>query len=222
MALTQNVTVDQKKDGSKIYIVKKIGEVEKKPVYSFFKRIFDLVFSLATFSVLIIPMLIIAIIVRITSNGPSLYRQERVGLNGKRFILYKFRSMRLDAETNGAQWAVDNDPRVTKFGRIMRLTRLDELPQLINIIKGDMSFVGPRPERPVFYEKFAEYIDGFDERLKVMPGLTGLAQINGGYDLKPEEKVAYDIEYIETRSLWLDFKLIIRTVSVIFTHDGAK
>ncbi len=222
MPVTQNVKVVQKDDGNKIYIVKKIGEVEKKPVYSFFKRLIDLVFSFLALVVLVIPMLMIALVVLINSEGPALYKQERVGLNGKRFILYKFRSMRMDAESNGAQWAVDDDPRVTKVGRFMRMTRLDELPQLFNILKGDMSFVGPRPERPVFYDKFAEYIDGFDERLKVVPGLTGLAQISGGYYLKPEEKVAYDIEYIETRSLWLDIKLIFRTVAVVFTFNGAK
>ena len=222
MSIAQNVRVEQRDDGSKIYIVKKIGEVPKKPLYCFFKRVFDFAFSFLALVVLAIPMLILSLVVLINSEGPAIYKQERVGLNGKHFTLYKFRSMRMDAESNGAQWAVDDDPRVTKVGRFMRMTRLDELPQLINIIKGDMSFVGPRPERPVFYEKFAEYIDGFDERLKVVPGLTGLAQISGGYNLKPEEKVAYDIEYIENRSLWFDLKLVFNTVAVVFTHDGAK
>jgi len=220
--VAQNVRVEQKDDGSKKYIVKKLGEIKKKTVYNLIKRVLDLVFSFLALVVLVIPMLLLSLVVLINSEGPALYKQERVGLNGKRFTLYKFRSMRMDAESNGAQWAVDDDPRVTKVGRFMRMTRLDELPQLLNILKGDMSFVGPRPERPVFYEKFAEYIDGFDERLKVKPGLTGLAQISGGYNLKPEEKVAYDIEYIETRSLWLDFKLVFETVAVVFTHDGAK
>lgn len=222
MPVAQNVRVEQKDDGSKKYIVKKLGEIKKKTVYNLIKRVLDLVFSFLALVVLVIPMLLLSLVVLINSEGPALYKQERVGLNGKRFTLYKFRSMRMDAESNGAQWAVDDDPRVTKVGRFMRMTRLDELPQLLNILKGDMSFVGPRPERPVFYEKFAEYIDGFDERLKVKPGLTGLAQISGGYNLKPEEKVAYDIEYIETRSLWLDFKLVFETVAVVFTHDGAK
>jgi len=222
MSVAQTVTVEIREDGSKKYIVKKLGEIKKKTVYNLIKRVLDLVFSFLALVVLVIPMLLLSLVVLINSEGPALYKQERVGLNGKRFTLYKFRSMRMDAESNGAQWAVDDDPRVTKVGRFMRMTRLDELPQLLNILKGDMSFVGPRPERPVFYEKFAEYIDGFDERLKVKPGLTGLAQISGGYNLKPEEKVAYDIEYIETRSLWLDFKLVFETVAVVFTHDGAK
>ena len=222
MSVAQTVTVEIREDGSKKYIVKKLGEIQPKPFYDFFKRLFDLAFSLVAFVALFIPMLIIGAVVCATSKGPALYKQERVGLNGKRFTLYKFRSMRIDAEVLGAQWAVDDDPRVTKFGRFMRMTRLDELPQLLNITKGDMSLVGPRPERPVFYDKFAEYIDGFDERLKVVPGLTGLAQISGGYNLKPEEKVVYDIEYIETRSFWLDLKLIFGTVAVVFSHDGAK
>lgn len=222
MAVSQNVTVVVNDDGSKNYIVKKLGDVTPKPWYDFFKRLTDLVLCLFAAVVLALPMLIIAAIVWCTSEGPALYKQERVGLNGKRFTLYKFRSMRVDAEVLGAQWAVDDDPRVTKFGRFMRMTRLDELPQLFNIIKGDMSLVGPRPERPVFYDKFAQYIDGFDERLKVLPGLTGLAQINGGYNLKAEQKVAYDVEYIETRSYGLDIKLIFKTVAVVFSHDGAK
>ncbi len=222
MLTTQTVIAEQQNDGSVKYIVKKLGEVKPKPVYSFFKRTIDIVFSLLALLVIWLPMIVVAVVVRCTSEGPALYKQERVGLNGKTFTLYKYRSMRIDAEADGAQWAVDDDPRVTKFGRFMRLTRLDELPQLLNILKGDMSIVGPRPERPVFYEKFAEYIDGFDERLKVMPGLTGLAQISGGYDLKPEEKIVYDIEYIEKRSLWLDVKLIFGTVAVVFSHKGAK
>ncbi len=222
MLTTQNVIAEQQSNGSVKYIVKKLGEIKPKPMYNFFKRMGDFVISLVALLVLWLPMIVVAIIVRCTSEGPALYKQERVGLNGKTFTLYKYRSMRIDAEADGAQWAVDDDPRVTKLGRFMRLTRLDELPQLLNILKGDMSLVGPRPERPVFYEKFAEYIDGFDERLKVMPGLTGLAQISGGYDLKPEEKIDFDIEYIEKRSLWLDVKLIFSTVAVVFSHKGAK
>ncbi len=222
MAIADNVISSILEDGSFKYTVVSLDEIAPKRAYRFFKRFFDFVLSLMAIIVLALPMLIVAIIVRLTSPGPALYKQERTGLNGKVFTLYKFRSMRTDAEAAGAQWAVDNDPRVTKFGRIMRMTRLDELPQLFNIIRGDMSIVGPRPERPVFYEKFSKYIDGFDQRLKVVPGLTGLAQINGGYDLKPEEKIAYDIEYIKTRSLWLDLKLIFGTVAVVFSHDGAK
>ena len=131
--------------------------------------------------------------------------------------------MKVDAEANGAQWSKgDNDTRITKYGRFMRKTRIDEHPQLFTILFGKMSIVGPRPEREVFYNEFEKYIHGFSERLKVKPGLTGLAQVSGGYDLMPEEKIVYDIEYIKKRSLWLDLKIIFKTVGVIFSHKGAK
>ena len=168
-------------------------------------------------------MIIVGIIVKLTSKGPVFYKQDRLGKNGKPFKLVKFRSMREDAEALGAQWSQgDDDPRITKFGKIMRKTRIDELPQLFTILSGKMSIVGPRPEREVFYNEFEKYIHGFSERLKVKPGLTGLAQVSGGYDLKPEEKIIYDIEYIKKRSLWLDFKIIIKTFLVVLTHKGAK
>lgn len=118
------------------------------------------------------------------------FKQERLGINGKPFMIYKFRSMRLDAEENGPQWADEQDPRCTHFGQILRRTRLDELPQLYNILRGDMSFVGPRPERAYFYREFEKYIPGFSNRLLVTPGLTGYAQVNGGYSLKPEERLS--------------------------------
>lgn len=173
--------------------------------------------------VLAIPMAVVAIGVKATSPGSVFYKQERLGKNGVPFMMAKYRSMREDAEAEGAQWSQgDNDPRITKFGNILRKTRLDELPQLWCIFTGKMSIVGPRPERAVFYDAFETYIHGFRERLKVTPGLTGLAQVSGGYDLKPEEKIVYDLEYIKKRSLWLDVKIIFRTVKVVFTHDGAK
>lgn len=139
------------------------------------------------------------------------------------FEIIKFRSMYDDAENNGAQWSDgENDERITPFGKFLRLTRMDELPQFAQILTGKMSLVGPRPERECFYEKFETYIHGFSERLKVKPGLTGLAQVSGGYDLRPEEKVVYDIEYIKKRSLWLDLKCILLTVRIIFSHNGAR
>ena len=190
--------------------------------YIVVKRVSDLIFALFAFILLLLPMVVIAVIIRIDSDGPILFRQERLGKNGKIFTMYKFRTMRLDAEINGPQWAQPDDERCTKAGRIMRKSRLDELPQLINIIKGDMSFVGPRPERPCFYEEFEKYIHGFSNRLAVTPGLTGLAQVNGGYDLSPEEKIVFDMEYIRTQSLWLDIKLIFKTIKLVFTHEGAR
>ena len=205
------------------YYVEKLGQIGKKPFYSFVKRLFDIFASGIGILLLFIPMLIIAAVVACSSKGGAFYTQERLGLNGRKFKLVKFRSMRKDAEKNGAQWSNgDQDARITKVGRFLRKTRLDGLPQLFCIFIGTMTIVGPRPEREIFYEKFEEYVHGFSERLKVKPGLTGLAQINGGYDLKPEEKVVYDIEYIKTRSIRLDLKIMFKTVAVIFNHKGAK
>ena len=203
--------------------MEELGELDAKPVYSFFKRFFDIVLSLFALIVLLIPMLIIAVIVKLTSPGSVLYKQERLGKDGVSFEIIKFRSMYADAESNGAQWSDgENDERITPFGKFLRRTRMDELPQFAQILTGKMSLVGPRPERECFYEKFETYIHGFSERLKVKPGLTGLAQVSGGYDLRPEEKVVYDIEYIKKRSLWLDLKCMRLTVRIIFSHNGAR
>lgn len=205
------------------YFIEPLGELPAKRGYLFAKRGLDILLAGCALVVLAIPMAVVAIGVKATSPGPVFYKQERVGKNGVPFMMAKFRSMREDAEAEGAQWSQgDNDPRITKFGNILRKTRLDELPQLWCIFTGKMSIVGPRPERAVFYDAFETYIHGFRERLKVTPGLTGLAQVSGGYDLKPEEKIVYDLEYIKKRSLWLDVKIIFRTVKVVFTHDGAK
>lgn len=167
-------------------------------------------------------MAIIALIIVIDSPGKAIYSQERLGKDGKPFVIYKFRTMTEDAEKNGAQWADRDDPRCTRFGSLLRKTRLDELPQFLNILRGEMSFVGPRPERPYFSEKFEKTVPGFSNRLAVIPGLTGLAQINGGYDLTPSEKLVYDMEYIEHRSLAMDLKIIFKTVAVVFTREGAR
>ncbi len=196
--------------------------VSGSAVFCFFKRTIDLVLSLIAFIVLLIPMVIIAVIIRLDSPGPVIFKQERLGLNRKPFVMYKFRSMYINAEENGPQWATKNDTRVTKFGRILRNTRLDELPQLWNIICGDMSIVGPRPERECFYEIFESYIPHFGERMLVKPGLTGLAQVNGGYDLSAEEKIIYDLEYIRKRSVKMDLLCIVKTIRLVFTQEGAR
>ena len=129
----------------------------------------------------------------------------------------------MDAEKNGAQWSNGvNDARITKIGAVLRRCRADELPQLWNIFVGDLSIVGPRPERECFYEEFETYIHGFRERIKVKPGLTGLAQICGGYNLKPEEKILFDVEYMKNRSFLLDMKIIFKTVLVVLNRSGAK
>ncbi len=210
-------------DHDREYFIESLGPLPSKPVYSCCKRICDILLSVCGLLVLLLPMLLIAVLVKSTSPGPAFYRQERLGQDGKAFWLIKYRTMRVDAEADGAQWSRgDDDPRITKLGRLLRKTRLDELPQLWCIFTGKMTLVGPRPERAVFYDAFETYIHGFRERLKVKPGLTGLAQVCGGYDLKPEEKIVYDVEYIKHRSLRMDLKILLKTVQVVFTHQGAK
>lgn len=205
------------------YYVEPLGDIPRKTVYSFLKRLFDILFSALLLVLLLLPMLLLAVAVKCSSPGSVLFFQDRLGKNGKPFRIIKFRTMYHDAEKDGAQWSCgDDDPRITRIGSFLRKTRLDELPQLWCIFTGTMSFVGPRPEREIFYNEFELYIHGFRQRLKVKPGLTGLAQVNGGYDLRPEEKILYDIEYIKKRSIRLDIQILLRTIAVVFTHDGAK
>lgn len=205
------------------YYIEDLGEIPEKPFYSFVKRVFDIVVSFFGLVICAVPMMIIACAVKATSEGPVFYYQERLGLNGKKINVVKFRTMARDAEKEGAQWSQgDNDSRITSVGAVLRKTRLDELPQLWMCLKGELSIVGPRPEREVFYEEFEKHIHGFSQRLKVKPGLTGLAQVNGGYDLRPEEKIIYDVEYIKNRSVFEEIKILFKTVGIIFTHDGAK
>lgn len=205
------------------YYIEDLGEIEKKPFYSFVKRFFDIALSLLGILICFLPMLVIAVIIKLTSKGPVFYKQERLGLNGKKFMLVKFRTMVADAENEGAQWSQgDYDDRITKFGSFLRKTRLDELPQLCACLTGELSLIGPRPEREIFYKEFEKHVHGFRQRLKVKPGLTGWAQVNGGYDLRPEQKVTYDVEYIKNRSIGFELKILFRTVKVIFSHEGAK
>lgn len=190
--------------------------------YLIFKRISDL--CLATIGLIIsLPLLLLfSILIKLETPGPAFFIQERVGLNGRYFNLYKLRSMGVDAEKNGAQWATRNDPRVTKVGAFIRKTRIDEIPQLFNVIKGDMSLIGPRPERPLFTAKFSEEIPNFVERLNVPPGVTGWAQVNGGYDITPKEKLELDLYYINNRSILMDIKILFNTVVIVFTGHGAR
>lgn len=190
--------------------------------YRFVKRAFDVCSCGAALIALAIPMGIVALKIKSESPGPVIYAQERVGKDGLLFHVYKFRSMYIGAEKHGVQWATDEDPRVTPFGRWMRDHRVDEVPQFWNVVKGDMSLIGPRPERPVFCDAFERRIHGWHYRTKVRPGLSGLAQVSGGYDLLPFDKVVFDLEYIRCRSLAMDWKLILRTLSVLGTGEGAK
>ena len=191
-------------------------------VYRFTKRVFDIVSCGCALIVLAIPMVVIAAKIKLESPGPVIYSQRRVGKNGKIFNVYKFRSMYSDAEARGAQWAVGDDPRVTPFGRFMREKRIDEIPQFWNIVKGDMSLIGPRPERPAFCQEFEKRIHGWNYRTFVKPGLSGLAQVTGGYDLLPKEKIVLDLEYIECRSMRVDLRIIFKTLGVVSTGEGAR
>lgn len=205
------------------YYVEDLGKIRPKPIYAFIKRLFDIVCALLGIVITLIPMIIIAICIKCTSKGKVFFTQERLGKNGKKFHLIKFRTMIDGAEKGGAQWSQgDNDTRIYPFGAKLRKTRLDELPQLFLILSGHLSLVGPRPERECFYDAFEKHVHGFSERLKVKQGLTGLAQVSGGYDLRPEEKVLYDVEYIKKRSLWMDIKILFKTGLVVFNHKGAK
>lgn len=190
--------------------------------FVFLKRLSDILVSLLVATLGLLPMLIIALCIKIDSRGPVIFKQERLGKDGKSFTMYKFRSMRVDAEADGPKWAEKEDDRCTKVGAFLRKTRLDELPQFWNILKGEMSLVGPRPERPFFYDEFETYIHGFRNRLVVRPGLTGWAQVSGGYDLKPEEKIVYDMEYIANMSVRMDLRCMVRTLRLVFTHEGAR
>lgn len=199
-----------------------ISDVKQKNIYPFIKRVLDFLIAFIGLTLSIPIIIIFAILIKIETPGPIFYMQERVGLNGKYFKVIKLRSMRNDAEKKGAKWAEKNDPRVTKVGAFIRKTRIDELPQFWNVLKGEMSLIGPRPERPIFTAQFNEEIPGFVERLKVKPGLTGWAQVNGGYDITPKEKLYYDIYYIKNMSILLDIKIVFRTIAVIFTGNGAR
>ncbi len=227
----------------------------------FSKRVLDIIVSLSMLIVLAPLLIFLVIIVKLTSPGPAIFHQTRVGLNfrkknkndrrknqvrlseiginddrrtqidrrdetgyGKPFTLYKFRTMTVDAEKNGAQFAVQGDPRVTPLGRFMRKTRLDELPQLWNVLKGEMTLVGPRPERPEFIEGLSEEIPNYINRLGLKPGLTGVAQIVNGYDNNIEgfrRKVSLDLLYLQNCCFWNDLKILFKTIRVILTGSGA-
>lgn len=198
---------------------------EKKSLYESAKKFLDIFYAL-TIGLATLPLYpLIALAIKLDSPGPIFYKQKRVGENNQIFDVYKFRSMVADAEKNGAQWAQKEDPRVTKIGKILRLTRLDELPQLFNVLRGDMSFVGPRPERPefVFGVNLQRQIPYYQIRHLVKPGLTGWAQINFQYGASLEdtiEKLQYDLFYIKNRSFMLDISIILRTAKIILSAGG--
>ena len=190
--------------------------------YDTLKKCFEFILSFVLL-IITLPICLIACIAIYLELGVNpIYTQKRVGLNGYIFKIYKLRSMYIDAEKDGPRWASENDEKVTKVGRIIRKTRIDELPQLVNILKGDMSIIGPRPERPELIKEFIKYLPDFNDRLLVKPGITGWAQVNGGYTLTPKEKLEFDKYYIQNRGFRLDLLILIKTIMVIFTRHGAR
>ena len=188
----------------------------------FVKRVTDIILSSIGLIIVSPFLLISALVIKLYDGGSVFYRQERLTRDGKQFDIIKFRSMRENSEKDGPQIAKQNDKRITPYGKFLRATHLDELPQLINILKGDMTFVGPRPERVENIEKYEKIIPEFRYRLVVKAGLTGYAQIYGKYDTTPLDKIKLDLEYIEKHSLWLDIKLIILTFKIIFHRENAE
>ena len=189
------------------------------------RRLGDILVSLLLLIATLPVMALTAALIRLESPGPVLYRQERVGLQGRVFTLLKFRSMQLDAEARGPAWAAQRDPRVTRVGAVIRRLRIDELPQLINVLKGEMGFVGPRPERPHFVDQLAEVIPFYRDRACVKPGITGWAQVNYPYGASVEDarqKLSYDLYYVKHRNLFLDLLILFATVRVILFQEGAR
>ena len=189
----------------------------------FWKRAFDIVVSFLGIILLSPFLLLVALLVKINSRGPVFYKQDRVGLDGQEFKMIKFRTMVVDAEKGtGPVWAKKDDPRTTSLGKFLRRTSIDEFPQLINVLKGEMSLVGPRPERLVFVKQFQQHIPKYAERHRVRSGVTGWAQVNGLRGQSPiEERTRYDVYYIENWSLWFDIKIILMTFMAIFRGENA-
>jgi len=197
---------------------------EQGNVRTLIKRVFDLAASSVLLVVALPLMIVTAVAIRLESPGPIIYRQVRTGRAGRPFTVLKFRSMRVDAEKDGAQWARPGDARVTRVGRVIRKLRIDELPQIINVLRGEMSFVGPRPERPEFVAKLKEQIPFYDLRHSVKPGLTGWAQVRYSYGASVEDartKLQFDLYYVKNHSLFLDILILFETVRVILFREGA-
>lgn len=186
------------------------------------KRTMDIIFSVIALVILSPFMLLSALLIKLYDRGPVFYRQERLTIDGKVFRIFKFRSMCVESEVHGAQLAKKDDDRITPIGKFLRNIHFDEIPQIINILKGDMSFVGPRPERPEIAEEYEETIPEFGLRLKVKAGLTGYAQVYGKYNTTPYDKLKLDMSYIINYSVWLDVKLIVMTFKVIFKKEVAE
>lgn len=198
-------------------------EYSLKVEQRFVKRLIDIICSLILVVVTSPIMLITAIVIKLYDGGPVLYKQVRCTINGKEFYILKFRSMRTDAEKDGvARLAAKNDSRITPVGRFIRAVRIDELPQLINILKGEMSFIGPRPERPEIIKQYMEEMPEFAFRMKVKAGLAGYAQVYGKYNTTPYDKLKLDLSYIENYSVWLDIKLMLLTLKILLSPESTE
>ena len=194
---------------------------ERKRIQRFFKRFFDVIFSLLGLIILSPLFLVVSLMIKLDSRGPVFYRQERLGMNGRVFKIYKFRTMVKDAEKMGSGlFTHENDPRITRVGRFLRRTSIDELPQLINILKGDMSFVGPRPPITWYPKRWNEYEDWEKLRFRMKPGMTGWAQIHGRNEIDWNKRIEYDVWYVKNWSLLLDLKIILETVKVVLSGKG--
>lgn len=197
-----------------------------RKTYELAKRIADAVISILGLIILFPLLLVTALLVKLTSRGPIMYSQTRVGRNGEHFEIYKFRTMKVDAEKEtGPVWAAEKDSRLTPIGDILRKLHVDEIPQFINVIRGEMSIIGPRPERPVFVEQFKKIIPDYEKRLYIKPGITGLAQVWHRYDETIQDvkkKVKYDLLYIKKMCFWADMNICLRTCRVILTGEGAR
>ena len=189
------------------------------------KRSFDILVSAAVLAFALPVMVVTALLIRLDSPGPIFYRQVRTGLNGKPFTLFKFRSMRVDAEREGPQWAALSDNRITRIGAFIRKTRIDELPQVFCVLRGQMSFIGPRPERPFFVESLTQHVPYYNERHRMKPGITGWAQVNYPYGASiadAKEKLSYDLYYTKNFSLFLDVLILLQTIRVVLVPEGAR
>jgi exopolysaccharide biosynthesis polyprenyl glycosylphosphotransferase len=208
---------------NQIWFLENLSEGKKRG-YEIIKRLFDVVFAIVVGTISLIFYPFIAIIIKLDSSGPIFYKQKRLGQAGKEFEIIKFRTMSKDAEKNtGAVWTSEHDPRITKVGNFLRKTRLDELPQIWNILKGEMSFVGPRAERPEFHNLLQNNVPFYEERYLIKPGLTGWAQINFRYGSSIDdaaEKLKYDLYYIKNRSLLLDLGIILKTIRIALSQSG--
>lgn len=201
---------------------KNLVKYDDKRIYEFIKRFVDIVFCILTIIPVCILISVFSIAIVIESSGNPIFSQIRVGKNGKFIKIHKLRSMRLDAEANGQKWAEKEDPRITKVGKFIRKYRIDELPQLFDVLMGRMSLIGPRPEVPILTKRFNLENPVLITRLMVTPGLSGWAQVHGGYELLPCEKWKKDYEYIEQRDFKMYFKIFYLTIKTVLTGDGAR